>query len=120
VAAIESDSGVFRPVGFSSPEPTDDRERRIRHRLEQMVELLEPVGADTLRNGGGGADIGPMKSLGVPQLGLRVEGRLYFDYHHTAADTFDKVVKEELDLCVGVLAALAFVIADNPERLDAE
>jgi len=124
VAAIEADSGAFRPLGFSTPAAPADatpeekaRFDRIRARLREAVALLAPVGAGTLGEGGGGADIGPMAPAGVPQIGLDVDMATYFDIHHTDADTFDKVVKEDLDLCAGVLAALVYVLADMPESL---
>ena len=79
--------------------------------------LLTPIGADRIRDGGGGADIGPMAAFGVPQLGLEVEGSRYFDYHHTHADTFDKVDREEILLCEAALAVMAYAIADLPHRL---
>ncbi len=120
VMAIEADSGVFRPIGFRNPKPDDARDRLIRARLEQYVQLLEPLGAAAIFNGGGGADIGQMAPLGVPQLGLQVEGSRYFDYHHTAADTFDKVDRDELHDCVAALAVMAFAIANDPVRIDAE
>lgn len=117
VAAIEADSGVFRPLGFGSPKAEDERGARINARLAEVLELLEPIGASTRRDGGGGADIGPMAAHGVPQIGFDVDGRAYFDVHHTEADTLDKVSKADLDLCVAALATTVFVIADMPERL---
>src|SRR5262245_55779726 len=117
VAALEADSGVFRPVGFQSPAADDARSARINARLEAVLSLLEPIGASRRKDGGGGADIGPMASYGVPQISLDVEGSTYFDYHHTEADTLDKVKKEELDLCVAALATVVYVLADMPESL---
>ena len=116
-AAIEADSGVFRPLGFGVPAVTDERSARVRARLDNVAALLVRYGAGRLREGGGGADIGPLKKFGVPLLGLQVEGSRYFDYHHTHADTLDKVDPDELDLCSATLAAMAFVLADMPERL---
>jgi carboxypeptidase Q len=117
VAAIEADTGAYRPLGFTSPRGRDERTKRINARLEEVVSLLKPIGAGRRRDGGGGADIGPMEPAGVPQIGLDVDGRQYFDWHHTEADTFDKVSKTDLDLCVAALATTVFVIADMPERL---
>lgn len=124
VAALETDSGCFRPVGFSTPFPKPDMPAeqqaalaRVVERLRAVAALLEPVGAGRVQDGGGGADIGPLKEFGVPQIGFEVDMATYFDLHHTAADTFDKVKKEELDLCAGVLAAAVYVLADMPESL---
>jgi carboxypeptidase Q len=117
VAAIEADSGVFRPVAFESPKADDPRSARINARLADVLSLLEPIGASQRRDGGGGADIGPMAAYGVPQISLDTEGSRYFDYHHTDADTLDKVSKEDLDLCVAALATVVYVIADMPESM---
>ena len=81
--------------------------------------LPEHVGATTVELGGGGADISPMKSAGVPQVGLHVDSRSYFDYHHTAADTLDKVRPADLADMVAATAVLAYVVADLPDRVDA-
>jgi len=116
-AAIEADSGAFRPLGFSVPAVKDEQTGRVRARLDHVAALLAPHGVGRLKPGGGGADIGAMKAFGVPLLGLQVEGTRYFDYHHTHADTLDKVDPDEIDLCSATLAAMAFVLADMPERL---
>jgi hypothetical protein len=117
VAAIEADSGAFRPLGFTSPRATDEKSARINARLADVISLLASIGATRRTDGGGGADIAPMAPFGVPQIGLDVDGRTYFDYHHTDSDTLDKVSKEDLDLCVAALATTAFVLADMEERL---
>lgn len=114
VAAIEADAGCFRPLGFTTPKATDERQAQFRARMEDLLSLLEPLGASRLRDGGGGADIGLMAPAGVPQLGLDVDGRTYFDVHHTHADTFDKVAKADLDRVAAVLAVTAYVLADAP------
>ncbi len=66
---------------------------------------------------GGGADIGPLMEEGVPGLGLSVDGSRYFWYHHTDADTIDKLDPREMSLCVAAMAVMAYVVADMPERL---
>jgi hypothetical protein len=55
----------------------------------------------------------------VPLIGLDTDGRTYFDYHHTDADTLDKVDPAALADDVAAVAALAYVIADMPDRIDA-
>jgi hypothetical protein len=55
----------------------------------------------------------------VPSLGLEVDGSRYFDYHHTDADTLDKVDPDSLARDVAAVAVTAFVIADMPGRLGA-
>jgi carboxypeptidase Q len=83
----------------------------------RLVPLFAPVGAGTIVAGHGGTDIGPMGRAGVPLVGLNVDTSTYFDIHHTAADTLDKVKPEELALDAGVLAIMAYVLADMPETL---
>ncbi len=117
VAAIEADSGAFRPLGFTSSKATDERSARMNARLADVLTLLAPIGATRRRDDGGGADIGPMSTSGVPQIGLMVDERTYFDYHHTESDTLDKVSKDDLDLCVATLATTVYVLADMDERV---
>lgn len=117
VAAIEADSGTYAPLGVTTPAARDERQALVRSRLEDVLTLLAPIGATRVRDGGGGADIGPLAPAGVPQIGLDVEGSRYFDVHHTHADTLDKVDPKDLEDCTAVLAVLAYVLADAPERL---
>ncbi len=112
VLAIESDSGVFKPLGFGFS--GSERAFRI---MREIVGLLERIGAGVITRGGGGADIGPLMELGVPGMGLRVQGEKYFWYHHTEADTVDKLDPREMAECVAAMAVMAYVAADLPERL---
>ncbi|MFV2006420.1 MAG: peptidase M28 family protein, partial [Longimicrobiales bacterium] len=79
--------------------------------------LLDRIGAGRISRGGGGADIGPLQRDGVPVMGLRVDGPRYFWYHHSNADTIDKLDPREVGLSVAAMAVIAYVIADLPERL---
>jgi hypothetical protein len=54
---------------------------------------------------------------GVPGLGHRTVGLHYFDWHHTAADTLDKIDPQEFRLNIATLAVMAYVLADMPGRL---
>ncbi len=112
VLAIESDAGVFKPTGFGFT-GSDSAFATVR----EIGGLLERIGAGTIERGGGGADIGPLMRRGVPGAGLQVEGDRYFWYHHTGADTIDKLDAREVQLCVAAMAVLAYVAADLPERL---
>ncbi|MFH0945030.1 MAG: M20/M25/M40 family metallo-hydrolase [Planctomycetota bacterium] len=112
VAAIEMDSGAFRFLGFGVSAGEGGVER-----LRFVDELLKPLGAEEIRNGGGGADISPMRPAGVPQIGLRSDSTHYFDYHHTEADTLDKVDPVELSKCTAGLAIMAFALAEMDEPL---
>jgi carboxypeptidase Q len=118
VLAVESDSGGFAPLGFSvatKPEVTE----RVKARVADITSLLRPINASRVTVGHGGADIGPMMAAGVATLGLETDGRTYFDYHHTEADTLDKVDPAALADDVAAVAALAYVVADMPDRIDA-
>lgn len=112
VLAIESDGGVFKPLGFGFTGSTAAYEI-----VSEIGSLLESIGADAVRRGGGGADIGPIMRDGVPGMGLRVDGERYFWYHHTEADTIDKLDPREMAECVAAMAVMAYVVADLPERL---
>lgn len=118
VAAIEADIGVFAPVGYSFEIRDADREAAVRARLEQIVALLGPLGSMKVETGHSGADLGPMKSAGFPLLGHLSDPARYFDYHHSEADTLDKVDPAEFSRNVAALAATAYVLADMVERLD--
>ena len=112
IAAIESDGGTFkfRGFGFSG---SDSGYAVVR----QIARLLRPLGADTVFPGGGGADIGPIMALGVPGLSHLVDGTRYFWYHHTDADTVDKIDPRELAENVAAMAVMAYVLADLPQIL---
>ncbi len=119
VAAIESDSGVYRPVGLNLEHADPAAQARAAARLRDLLTLTEPLGMTRLEPGFSGSDVRPMKDSGVPLLGLRVHNEHYFDIHHTAADTLDKVNPAELTDVVASFAVLAYVLADMPGRLDA-
>jgi len=112
VLAIESDGGVFKPQGFGFT--GSDSAFEI---VKQIGTLLDPIQAGTISRGGGGADIAPIMALGVPGMGLIVDGTRYFWYHHTEADTIDKLDPREMALCIAAMAIMAFVAADMPDPL---
>ena len=112
VLAIESDGGVFKPQGFGFSGSDAAFEM-----VKQIGTLLDRIESGNIVKGGGGADIGPIMALGVPGLGLNVDGTKYFWYHHTEADTIDKLDPHEMALCVATMAVMAFVVADMPELL---
>lgn len=120
VAGIESDSGGFKPRGLSIDLQDDKKEQVALQQLTSVLKLLEPVGATRAVTGYSGADVGQLKSLGTACMGLNVDGRLYFNTHHTRADTVDKVNPRELTDCAITLAVAAYVLADMPNRLGEE
>jgi carboxypeptidase Q len=113
VLMLESDSGAFRPLGFGFTGPP-----QARAVVGEIAGLLRGIGAARISVGGGGADIGPsVKAGGIPSMSLEVEGSRYFLYHHTAADTVDKLDPAEMSLCVAAVAVMVYIVADRPERL---
>ncbi|MCB9853012.1 MAG: M20/M25/M40 family metallo-hydrolase [Phycisphaerales bacterium] len=118
VGAIESDSGTFNPVGMSVQHKDADRQTAGAAKMRRILSLLEPIGPMIVTEGWSGADIGPMRESGVPLMGTMVHGETYFNYHHTKADTLDKIVPEELSKCVATMAVVSYIIADMPGRLD--
>lgn len=120
VAGIESDSGGFRPEGLSLELEDKDREVIAVKQLSQILSLLKPVGSTRATTGGSGADVGQLRQFGTACMGLRVDGRLYFNTHHTWADTVDKVDPDELGDCAITLAVAAYVLADMPGILGDE
>ena len=116
VAAIESDSGVFAPIGYGvDVEDVACRAAAIAQ-LNEVSALLRPVCELTAYEGYGGADIGPMKPAGVPLIGQDSDMTHYFDIHHTHADTVDKVKPGELTDNVAVMAVTAYILADWSQR----
>jgi carboxypeptidase Q len=112
VLAIESDGGVFQPTGFGFT-GSDAAFATVR----DVGSLLKRIAAGNVTRGGGGADIGPLAEGGVPVMGLSVEDSRYFYYHHSDADTMDKLNPREMALCVAAMAVMAYVVADLPDPL---
>ncbi|MGE0552072.1 MAG: M28 family metallopeptidase [Gemmatimonadales bacterium] len=108
VLAIESDGGVFRPIGFGFTGP--DPARPV---LADIISLLGRIGADSLLPSGGGADIGPIMQEGVPGMSHNVDGAKYFWYHHTEADNVDKLDPREVAMNVAAMAVMAYVVAEE-------
>jgi carboxypeptidase Q len=112
VAAIESDSGGFSPRGFNANVGAEGLEM-----LRALSASLAPVGATKISAGGGGADISQMRPARVPLMGLDVERARYFDWHHSPADTLDKVDPGDLARCAAAMAAMAYLLAEMPSTL---
>lgn len=112
VFAMESDGGVFRPYGLAAV-GTDSAIAM----LKRIAPLLARIGADSVVRGDGEADIGPLLAAGVPGAGLEVDDTRYFWYHHTNADTPDKLDARDVAKCVALMAVYAYVLAEMPERL---
>ncbi len=109
ILGLESDSGVFAPTGFGFT-GSPSRLKIVR----AIAALLRPIGADSVSIGGGGADVSPLNAQGVDVMGLQVDMSRYFWYHHTDADTPDKLDPREVNHCAAAMAVMVYVFADLP------
>jgi hypothetical protein len=111
IGAIESDLGADHPTGiYYSGKPA------LGQWLRPVADVLDAIGAETLINAPEtGEDIGELTEEGVPSFAPVQDNRTYFNYHHTAADTFDKVDPRHLNENAAVMAVLAFALADSEE-----
>ena len=114
IAAIEMDGGAERPIGFDLSPGNRAGWESIRDRAMAIGELLKPIDASSVVPGEGEADIEPLMAEGVPGFGLRTVATRYFDYHHSQADTFDKIVPDEFRRCTAAMAVMSYVLADWP------
>jgi carboxypeptidase Q len=108
LCSIESDAGGFTPRAFSF-----EGDESVFGAFFEKVKLVEPLfegyGLKFVK-GGSGADISPLKGMKGLLSGYSPDSQRYFDYHHTADDTFDKVNKRELELGAASMAALVYLI----------
>ena len=112
-AAMETDGGAGHPIGLN-----------IKAKPEVKA-MLKPIGAILQESGAGmlslaehaGADIEPMEKANVPSFAPIQDSRFYFDYHHTAADTLDKIVPKELAENSAVVAVFAYAMANSEQPL---
>lgn len=82
----------------------------------EIVRVLAPAGVALGNNeASGGPDVSPLRAAGVPVVTLRQNGWDYFDLHHTADDTFDKIDPDELAQNVAVYAAFTWMAANTPD-----
>jgi len=113
-AAIESDSGGGRPFGFiGSVTPP-----MVKY-FAPLKTALQPIGAGIFerRDFAGAADTGPLERAGVPVFMPLVDASSYFSYHHTPADTLDKVSPLELKRHVAVMTSLTWYLANMEENI---
>ena len=110
-AAMETDNGAGHPIGVNikaNPE--------VKKMFAPVASILQESGAgilDLVEHCG--ADIEPLEKAGVPAFSPIQDSRFYFNYHHTAADTLDKIVPKELAENSAVVAVMAYALA-NMER----
>jgi hypothetical protein len=107
IAAIESDAGGFAPRGFSFKGDSASVQY-----VMKFKEVLESFGLPEWEKGYGGADINHMEDQGTLLIGFSPDSQRYFDIHHSALDTFDRVNQRELQLGAASMAALAWMISE--------
>jgi carboxypeptidase Q len=112
VMAMESDNGVFRPLGYRVTGG-----RKALATVREIATLLAPIGATKASFGSPEADVEGLADLGVPAISLDVDETRYFWYHHSEADTMDKLDPREMAECVAMMAIMSYVVADLPIQL---
>jgi len=114
VAAMESDGGAEHPLGFRVK-----ISKAAEEELSPVQEVLRPFGANLFEQVADApdTDIEPLVGKGVPGFGVWQNGLTYFTYHHTAADTLDKIVPEELRENAACMAVMGYALADMMEPL---
>lgn len=108
IFAVESDSGGFQPRGFGLV-MNDEKLKQVM----SWSDLFLPYGVYNFDLRYSGADIGPLEDFNIPTAGLAPESQRYFDIHHTAEDTFEKVNKRELQLGSIVMAQMIYMVDKN-------
>ncbi len=113
IAGIETDNGTFDPAGFgfTGSERGGDVIRGV------LAFLGESMDAGRFTLGGADADLTPLIEEGVPALGLRLKPNNYMWFHHTDADTVDKVELGAFRRCTAALAVMAYALAELEEPL---
>ncbi len=111
IAALESDLGCDHPYGLTYSGPP-----ALGEYLRPVAEALEPIGASLLSaSEDTGEDIAAIVSKGVPGFAPSQDSRTYFNYHHTAADTLDKVDRHHLAENAAIMVVTAYALADAAE-----
>jgi hypothetical protein len=112
-AAMETDLGADHPVGLNIKAKPE-----VKTMLAPVAAVLQESGAGILRLVEHcGADIEPMEKIGVPAFSPIQDSRFYFNYHHSAADTLDKIVPKELAENAAVVAVTAYALANAEQPL---
>ena len=107
IFALETDEGGFTPRGFGF---TMNNPAQLQ-KVQSWIPLLKAYGTETMANGGGGADIGPLaRDLKTPVAGLTPDNQRYFDIHHARTDVFESVNKRELLLGAVNIAGLIYLV----------
>jgi Zn-dependent M28 family amino/carboxypeptidase len=117
IAAIESDSGSEKVRSFDLDlrQASPEAKAKALEALKQVGAALAPFQV-TFQLGGSGADVSPMVREGVAGIGMEGAATHYFDIHHTQADTFDKVDRDDLAHNAAALATFAYALAQSDSR----
>jgi len=108
VIAAESDFGAGRIYGFNTSAPAHAQAAAAR-----IAEALAPLGVEYMPGKGGpGPDISPLAAIGGAWAWLGQDGTAYFDLHHNADDTFDKIVPADVAQNVAAYAVFAYLAAE--------
>jgi len=111
VGAIESDLGADHPTGIYYA-----GKKELGQWLRPISRVLDAIGAETLVSAPQtGEDIDGLTQKGVPSFAPVQDTRFYFNYHHTAADTFDKIDLRHLNENAAVVTVLAYALADSAD-----
>ncbi len=105
IAALESDSGSFGPMGFSSMGKDEQRKK-----VQSWAPYFRPYHVWDFERRGSGADISPLEEQGVFLMEMEPNPQKYFNYHHTEADVFEVVDKRELELGAATLTSMVYLI----------
>jgi Zn-dependent M28 family amino/carboxypeptidase len=108
VLGSESDAGADRIWQISASVKPGARDA-----IGQIAEVLKPLGVeyDATAKGKGGSDLSEMHKVGMAALSLHQDATRYFDWHHTANDTLDKIDPEQLRQNVAVYTVSAYLAA---------
>lgn len=109
IVAAESDRGGFAPVGLA----VGGKDRRALDLIAAHADLFRPLGVADVVPGGGGVDVAPLIEKGAVPAAVMINAQAYFDVHHSALDTVASVHPRELELQAVILAALAYILAQE-------
>lgn len=85
---------------------------------EAIMKMLAPLGIVPSPNRvDGGPDMVPLAAAGMATAGLNLDATDYFDVHHTADDTLDKVQASKLNQSTAAYASFIWLAAQSPMAL---
>jgi carboxypeptidase Q len=108
VAALESDSGGFAPVGFQ----VEGGDQKVAA-LKRFIPYLAPLHAGSIEKGWSGTDVAPLGAQGAITLGYVPVSTHYFDYHHSARDRIEAVDSKDLHAGAAAIATLTYLLAEK-------